>query len=293
MALQGLRRPLRSRRGVSVLLLVCLACLVRPRAAFADIVHLKDGGKIEGVVKEQGKDIVIETISGVVKLSARGVASVNTEHVATIETYYERSQAIETSDDPRAFIDLAAWAKEVGARRFVRPNMERAADLARKGSDADSILALVESARKKGLTSGLAPLLERVIALEPENETARRALGYRLREGKWLSEEEFHAAEGNVRFRGKWIGREERDILAKELALKLDERERAVKNRESIAAKKEKSLAAAAKKIAADRAAADKLKREAAIERARLMRERQNLERERRNLQALRRGLRR
>ncbi len=292
MALQGLHRPRRphSLRGGALCLLVCLA---GARAAFADIVHLKDGGKIEGVVKEQGKDIVIETISGVVRLSARGVASVNTEHVSTVETYYERRQAIESSDDARAFIELAVWAKGVGARRFIRPNMERAAELARKGGDARSILALVESARKEGLTAGLAPLLERVIALEPENETARRALGYRLREGKWLSEEEFHAAEGNVKFRGKWMGREERDILAKGLALKLDVRERAIKNRESITARKEKDLAAAAKKIATDRQAADKLKREAAIEYAKLQRERQNLERERRNLEALRRSLRR
>jgi hypothetical protein len=289
MVLHGLRGAMRAASGGALALLLH----VGPRSALADIVHMKDGGKIEGLVRDQGKDIVIETLGGVVKLSAKGVASINTEHVSTVEVYYEKLQSVKASDDPLASIELAAWAKGMGAPRFVRPNMERAAELAKKIPDAASVLALVERAGEKGLSAGLAPLLERVIALDPENEAARRELGYRLREGKWLSEEEFHAAEGNVKFRGKWIGREERDVLVKELALKLDERERIAKNREEILARKEKELAAAAKKIAADRLVAEKLKREASTERARLEKERKDLERERRNLEALRKRMRR
>ncbi|MHC4251713.1 MAG: hypothetical protein ACYS9X_21540 [Planctomycetota bacterium] len=291
MVLDGLCGAKRATTGGA--LVVLLVCHAGPRAAFADIVHMKDGGKIEGLVKEQGKDVVIETLGGVVKLSAKGVASIDTEHVSTVEVYYEKLQSAKASDDPWASIELAAWAKGVGAGRFVRPNMERAAALAKKIADARSVLALVERAREKGLSTGLAPLHERVVALDPENETARRALGYRLREGRWLSEEEFHAAEGNVRFRGKWISRAERDVLAKELALRLDARERIVKNREAIVGRKEKELAAAAKKIATERQAAEKLKREASTERARLEKERKDLERERRNLEALRRRTRR
>ncbi|MHC5054680.1 MAG: hypothetical protein ACYTKD_08180 [Planctomycetota bacterium] len=137
-------------------LVVLLVCHAGPRAAYADVVHMKDGGKIEGLVKDQGKDVVIETLGGVVKLSAKGVASINTEHVSTVEVYYEKLQSVEGSDDPWAFIELAAWAKGIGARRFVRPNMERAAELV-KIPDANSVLALVERAREKGLSTGLAP----------------------------------------------------------------------------------------------------------------------------------------
>jgi hypothetical protein len=264
---------------------------VAPVPGFADVVRLKAGGSIEGIVKEEGDKVLVETLAGNITVAADEVASIDREHTSRLEEYYRKEEAAASSRRPKDFLALAAWAKENGAARFVRPNVERAAALAKNVSDPKALAALAESAAEESLRAELGPLWERLIAVDPDNETARRALGHRRHEGRWLTEEEFEFAQGHVSFRGGWVSREERDILLKELRLKLDARERIVRNRETAVEGREASVAAAKRELEARRRALEELERKLAGERAKIEQERRKLERDRSNLEAQRRRL--
>lgn len=210
----------------------------------ADIIHLKNGGKIEGIARKEGDRVVIETLGGEMTVPADSVVAIDTEHVALIERYYEKAKAIEKSAQPVEFLELAVWARENKAMRFVKPNLERAIDLAKKLSEAKAIQAIAETARDRGFAAEMRPLWQRVLILEPENETARRELGFRRHDKQWLTEDEYQSAIGNVKFEGKWMSVSERDLILKERSLRLDQRakeldERAAKVASSEAAAKD------------------------------------------------------
>ncbi|GEM_PF-6310125 len=208
---------------------------------WADIVHLKNQGKIEGIAKREGDKVVIETLTGTMTIPAEQVVDIDFDHVSLLERYYEKARGIEKSLQPIEFLELAVWARESRATRFVRPNLDRAIQLANSTTDAKGIQAIAETGRDKGFEAEMPPLWRRLIALEPDNETARRELGYRRHQNQWLSEEEFQAAQGNVKFEGKWVSPTERDLILKERGWKLDQRKKELDDREATVAQNEKS----------------------------------------------------
>ncbi|MBI2900238.1 MAG: hypothetical protein HYY17_08630 [Planctomycetes bacterium] len=215
--------------------------LLAALAVCPDIVHLKSGGKIEGLARRQGDRVVVETMSGEMAIPAEEVVSIDTDHKASIEVYYEKAKAIEKSVQPVDFLELAIWARENGGKRFVKPNVDRAVELAGKSADPKAMQGFAETGRDKGFAAEMRPLWRRVIALDPANEAARLEMGYRRFKGEWLTEEEWQAAQGNVKFEGKWMSPSERDLILKERSLKLDERAKELDKREAAAAAAEKA----------------------------------------------------
>ena len=57
----------------------------------------------------------------------------------------------------------------------------------------------------------------KALEIEPNNYFARTELGYRLYNGKWLSEEEYNKAIGLVEYEGKWVTREEAEKLKQKM----------------------------------------------------------------------------
>jgi hypothetical protein len=57
--------------------------------------------------------------------------------------------------------------------------------------------------------------LDRVIELEPDHAAAREKLGYLRHEGKWLTRDQQQEAKGLVRFGGRFVTPQEREILEK------------------------------------------------------------------------------
>jgi len=63
--------------------------------------------------------------------------------------------------------------------------------------------------RQSGLDEEARLQFERVVALEPDHEGARRALGHLRHEGRWLEHEEAMRAKGLVKHEGRWLLPEE------------------------------------------------------------------------------------
>ncbi len=167
-------------------------------AALADEILLTNGNRIEGIVSSdepKPEKITVEIGAGEVVLDAGDVVRVRKGRTRLHE-YYERREKIKDSREAGDFFLLALWAKEYKCVKFVRP------------------------------------LCEKVIALEPDHEGARRELGHEKVGGKWMTPEEAMAARGMVRFEGRWITEAEKALIEARRLEARDRRMAALKERE-------------------------------------------------------------
>lgn len=58
--------------------------------------------------------------------------------------------------------------------------------------------------------------LERVIELDPQHAEARRALGYSLRNGEWMTQEDVMTRQGYRRYKGQWMNEQEIQLAERE-----------------------------------------------------------------------------
>src|SRR5687768_2152217 len=72
---------------------------------------------------------------------------------------------------------------------------------------------LAEWCRVNRLTSERRTHLERVIQIDPNHQSARRALGYQFLYGKWITRDEFRRQEGYEYYQGRWRTPQEIEIL--------------------------------------------------------------------------------
>lgn len=206
--------------------LIRMGCVIfaASAVAYGDEIHLKSGGKLEGKAKREGDKVVVETLTGTMTLSEDDVVRIDTDHRALIEEYYEKLAAAEKGGEAMAHLQLALWAREHKAHRFVPTNLDRAIERARKTSSLERIRELCETASQQGLGKEIRALWQRWLDLEPDHEKPRRALGYRNYKGVWVTEEEFEIAQGKIQFEGNWMSSGERDLILQERSLKLKER---------------------------------------------------------------------
>lgn len=85
---------------------------------------------------------------------------------------------------------------------------------------ADGWFEAGEWAKKKKMSPEAEELLGKAVAKDPEHAKARKALGHKKVDGKWLTEDEQMAAKGKVRFGGRWI--DEKDLPAAKAAAEQD-----------------------------------------------------------------------
>lgn len=86
-------------------------------------------------------------------------------------------------------------------------------------TDAQSRFELASHCTGQGAATLARQLLHQVLALEPDHQGARLALGFQRFQGEWLTTEQVHAARGEVWFRDRWVSTAEREgILAWETA---------------------------------------------------------------------------
>ena len=124
-------------------------------ALWADKVHLKTGGTLEGEVTRSGDKVVVTTKFGSMTFRADEVLSV--ERVASAEEEYNaRTQALKP-DDAQAHYQLALWCLEKGLK---------------EQADTEARAAL---------------------AADPNHEGAHRLLGQVLLRGRWVTEAEQQA----------------------------------------------------------------------------------------------------
>ena len=157
--------------------LIALFAIAADRAP-ADTFELSGGGEVVGEIvdRPEGGDFVVRTVDGVqVTLSRSTVARTVQESEAKIE-YAQRSRA--AADTVASHRELAAWCREHGL-----------------AAEADVHFA-------------------RLLELDPNDEAARRSLGYARVGKRWLTREQLMAAHGMRLYEGKY--RTEQDIAIRQ-----------------------------------------------------------------------------
>ncbi len=137
-------------------------------------------------------------------------------------------------DDGRVEIRAAFGTLVLPASRIARiqdkTSLEEAVAIARTRLDAGDAEGLYQIAlwcQEQGASTLARRLFEDTLAIDPHHAGSRRALGYRLAEGRWVTDAEYHALRGEVQFRGAWVSAAERDrVLAWETAQAVAEVER-------------------------------------------------------------------
>ncbi|HYW78841.1 MAG TPA: HEAT repeat domain-containing protein [Thermoguttaceae bacterium] len=91
--------------------------------------------------------------------------------------------------------------------------------------------AAAEWCRENRLSPQRMTHLQRIIELDPNHADARGVLGYRLLNGKWVTQEDVMAAQGYRRYQGRWRTQQEIDLIEANRNNELAEKEWAVKIR--------------------------------------------------------------
>ncbi len=150
--------------------------------ASADEVTLANGSKFVGIIRENPDDphrVELEV----------GVGTV----------WFPRKEVLSTS---KGRTDLHEYYERWGS--------------VKDGPGVDGLLKLARFAEEKRLPKFVVGLMENVLRLDPENETARRRLGFGKYQGKWMTRDEVSRAKGLVRFEGRWVTSAEKEIVLSE-----------------------------------------------------------------------------
>lgn len=206
-----------------------------------DEVVLESGGTLVGAVREEGETVTLEMFSGTATFSKEKVKSINKVHRAPIEEYYERLDALGENASPADHLELAIWAKEHRGERLISENFRKVIDGIPAINDPALLLKLGRDATER-LKIDAKMIWKRLLDVDPDNEDARRGLGFKQWKGQWVTEAEFHAAQGHVLFEGKWMTPEERDFQLRVRTLRLEERAEELKRREREAERKEEEV---------------------------------------------------
>jgi len=146
---------------------IWMAAIALPAAA--DEVILKNGSKLEGVIREEGNQVTVEVPGGSVTIDRSQVKSINRPSEKLSDEYDRRLQGL-NGEGASGYYDLALWSRQQG--------ME---------------------ARAQGM-------FRRALEIDPDHEGSRKALGYRSFKGAWLTEDQYMtAALGLVRHQGQWL----------------------------------------------------------------------------------------
>ncbi|MDA1014451.1 MAG: hypothetical protein O3A00_08370 [Planctomycetota bacterium] len=158
-----------------------LATLSLVPSAFADIVKLKNGGEIRGEVQESSvrtsPQITVTTLTGAtVVVNQEDIEFVSRRSLAR-ETYETRARLV--ADDAAAHWELAEWCRE------------------------------------NRLTTERKTQLRMVVEIDPDHEDAHRGLGHTLRDGKWMSRDDYMTSRGYVKYKHKYVTPQELELLQK------------------------------------------------------------------------------
>ncbi len=147
--------------------------MVLPLAAAADVLHMKNGTKMEGrALNEEGDEFPF-------KLNSGGQIQVKRADIDWIEWASAENAKAEFAKRRKpgtvaAQLDAAAWAKFHGM----------------KDEAEDAYLA--------------------VLKLEPQNATANEGLGRRKYADKWVSEDEYMKLTGHVKVGNRWVSADDK-----------------------------------------------------------------------------------
>jgi len=168
------------RRSLLWLLAVAVASPVH-----ADLLRLKAGGELRGKIVKSGSTkptdhITLETLTGAMVTVERSEVALVIPRPIAVEEYETRLRHL--PDTLEAHWELAEWC------------------------------------RSKSLSAQRETHLQRVIEFDPDHEAAHLALGHTWKDGGWVDWDEYMAARGYVKYKGKYVTQQELDLLEKTAA---------------------------------------------------------------------------
>jgi hypothetical protein len=159
--------------------LTLLTLLIVTVSATADELHLKDGRILSGRVLEDGDRYTVVNRDSKYAVKKSEVTELVKKR-SFMDEYDDRLAAL-PADDAEAIFEFGRWLEE-----------NEWASRAK--------LAYAE-----------------VLDLDPDHKGARRALGYSLYEGAWVSPEELNRAKGLIEFEGRWYTKHDLEELKKQI----------------------------------------------------------------------------
>jgi hypothetical protein len=164
----------RAREAVTALWLAVVMGL----AAHADVLELTNGGRVEGrLVQAAGDDT-----SYVVEIVGGGRVTVPRAQVTRVDS---------TSAAEAEYAELARTA----------------------ANTVESHWKLAEWCRERKLRELAQRHLTRILELDPNHEEARAILGFRKKDGEWMTRDEVMAARGMVMYEGRYVTQQHVELL--------------------------------------------------------------------------------
>lgn len=168
---------------ISIFLLAIVGIFVLPTQG-ADVLVLKKGGRVQGtfLLPPSDADLVyrFRTTEGIeLTISQSEIESIEQKGQQEDLEAYEKKKA-ETPDSIEGNLELAHWCAE------------------------------------HNLLNQRKAHYERVLELDPDNATARRSLGFkRMIDGEWRTSDAEMADQGKVKYKGRWVSKQEKELLEK------------------------------------------------------------------------------
>ncbi|MBM4015412.1 MAG: hypothetical protein FJ293_10680 [Planctomycetes bacterium] len=168
--------------------------------ARADVVHLKDGGRLEGkVVAEEKGSVTLETPLGRMAIERSRIAKIE-KGLLPREELEQREKALPKDAGAAQWFELAEFAAAKGLKR----EHERLLDAVLQ-RDPEHAGANLARGRVRHDGRWMKPA-ERDAAVKAAQDAAMRAQGLVDHEGRWVTpEEKEHLLRGDVLVGGRWL----------------------------------------------------------------------------------------
>jgi hypothetical protein len=161
--------------------ILLLTVVFLSRAAAADEVYLKGGGRLSGrIVSHTDTSIEVDVGAGRLAVPTSSVLRIE-EGRSPLHEYGERASRLAASD-VEGWIALGAWASA------------------------------------SGLSSQAREAYQRALAVAPNDPRANTGLGNVKIDGRWVSEDEGYRMRGYVQYQGDWITPAEHEAILRERA---------------------------------------------------------------------------
>jgi hypothetical protein len=141
----------------------------------ADLIILKNGGRIEGKATLKDDQVHIALPNGNMVLSRNAIEKI--VWAVTPNEVYQQMRAMIDPNDAEGYYQLALWCLE------------------------------------HKLNSQSREVLLSAIGANPDHEKARKNLGYERHEGRWITNEEAMVLKGYVKYQGQWMTPTQREEL--------------------------------------------------------------------------------
>ncbi len=181
--------------------------------AFSDVINFKDGRKIEGkIVYKDSKIVRIKTKYGTNEFSMADI--LNIDEKETKEQEYNNLVKKTNPKDTEAVMKLVDWCNENDMKSHARNHLKEILEYDPNNEEARKRLGYVKN-QGKWITPR-----ELAILKEKEDREEKQSKGLVEYKGEWLPKEDVEKIEsGLIKYKGEWVTKEEKNRLENNLVL--------------------------------------------------------------------------